>query len=498
MNKRNAAVILLEHNLDRHPEKTAYFCGDNSVSFRNLDSRSSAFTTFFREKGVMPGDRIIIVMPDCLAFPSAFLGCLKAGAVAVPVSTVMREEDYSYIIRDCSARLLITLENQETASRAAAGICPVALCDNSGLIIDSRIINGQDFPIYEPEPDDLAYMLYSSGSTGKPKGVPHRHIDLVMPCELSGKDILEISPDDVIFSVSKFSFAYGLINSLAFPLYFGATAVIHTDKPDPSEILRIIRLRKPTILFTVPSVYAQIIVYVSENSLDLPVRLCFSAGESLPSAVSDEWKKLTGIEITEGYGSTETSYIIVCNRPGEAVRGSSGRAVNGYEIRLLDDSGNEVTEGEEGNLVVRGETTARFYWNLPEKTSETMMPDGFMRTGDIFLKKGDFYYYRGRNDDMIKSAGVWVSPILVEEALRSHPAVADCAVVAVKAGPLLKPGAFVVLSMDTVYHKGLEGQLRSHVAGLLPDYMRPVQVRIVDELPRTSTGKIQRFRLRET
>ena len=292
-------------------------------------------------------------------------------------------------------------------------------------------------------------MLYSSGSTGKPKGVPHRHKSLLLPCDLMGKALLGITGDDVIFSTSKFSFAYGLINSLAFPLRFGATAILLPGKPDPRSILEIIGRRKPSIFFSVPTMYTQVILSCAERELKLPMRLCCSAGEVLPAPVFEEWQRLTGMEILDGIGSTEMAYHFISNIPGRAVAGSAGQLVPGYRARLVDDYGNDVPAGGEGNLLVSGYTRSPFYWNLPEKSAETMLPDGFIRTGDIFVERNGFYFHRGRSDDMIKVGALWVSPVKVEDALRSHPAVADCAVAAVSAGTLARPGAFVVLKPGT-------------------------------------------------
>nr|HOP41622.1 AMP-binding protein [Geobacteraceae bacterium] len=316
------------------------------------------------------------------------------------------------------------------------------------------------------------------------------------PCELVGEALLGISPDDVIFSASKFSFAYGLINSLAFPLFFGATAVIHPGKPDAASILRVIRDRTPTIFFSVPTIYSQLILSCTADELSLPLRICYSAGEALPAAIFDEWQRLTGLEIIDGIGSTEMTYVYISNRPGQARPGSTGQAVPGYNVRLVDEDGNDVPSGVEGHLLVKGDTMAPYYWNLPEKSAETMLENGFCRTGDVFVEQDGFYYHRGRSDDMIKAGAHWVSPVPVEEALLEHPAVAECAVAAVSAGALVKPGAFVILVPGTVRTPGLVRELRDHLLARIPDYMCPARFTFVDELPRTATGKIQRFRLK--
>ena len=492
----NAAVELLQRNLERHPDKTAYFHGENFITYRQLDREARRFALLLRRHGIAPGERVLIVLPDTPAFPVSFLGCLLAGVIAVVAGTSLAEEDLVHIIGDSGARLLITDACLPTPLKAAeSGTVPILLAGNGSF--------GSDTPAdplsipFHPQPGNFAYMLYTSGSTGKPKGIPHRHQDLLLPCSSVGGAILSIAADDVIFSTSKFSFAYGLINSLAFPLFFGVTAIIHSAKPEPVAILDIIKKRQPSLFFSVPTVYLQIILSCAESGLVLPMRLCYSAGEALSAAIFEEWQRLTGLEIIDGIGSTEMSYIYISNRPGEARPGTTGRPVPGYHLKLVDDDGNDVSDGVEGHLLVSGDTMFPCYWNLPEKSAGTVLADGFMRTGDIFMRQEGFYYHRGRGDDMIKSGGHWVSPVPVEEALLSHPAVAECAVAAVTVGALIKPGAFVVAAPGSVRTPGLERELRKHLMARLPEYMCPVRFTFVPELPRTSTGKIQRFRLRE-
>ena len=496
MSRLNAAHELLTRNLALHPDKVAYFSEDKALTFRDLNRASRRFARLLTKQGMGPGERVLIVLPDSFAFPFAFLGCLLSGVVAVAVAATLREEDLAYIFEDCGARLLVT-HAEFTASRSLIGDkVRQIVCDDDGPAEDSISCDAFTNP-YQPAVDDFAYMLYSSGSTGKPKGVPHRHESLLLPCDLVGKALLGITGDDVLFSTSKFPFTYGLVNSLAFPLYFGATAVLHPGKPDPLAILEIIDRHKPSIFFSIPTIYAQIILSWADPVLKLPMRLCCSAGEALPAALFEEWQQLTGMEILDGIGSTEMSYHFISNMPGQAVAGSAGRLVPGYRARLVDDNGNMVPEGSEGYLLVSGATRSPCYWNQPQKSAEAMLPDGFFRTGDIFVEKNGFYFHRGRSDDMIKVGALWVSPVEVEDALRSHPAVADCAVAAVSAGTLTSPGAFVVLKPGIEQTAALAQELRLHILARLPDYMCPVSFRFVEELARTSTGKLQRFRLRE-
>lgn len=496
MNAPNAAIELLTRNLELHPDKPAYFCGDRSLTFLELDMSCRRFAHYLRQQGIVPGDRVLIVLPDCLEFPVAFLGCLLSGAVAVAADNSLRNADLAYIIEDCGARLLVT--HEEIPLPHCKTGCKVRIFGDgdAGPTGDSPWPDDFSNP-YQPSDGDFAYMLYTSGSTGKPKGVPHRHKSLLLPCDLMGKALLGIRNDDVIFSTSKFSFAYGLINSLAFPLRFGATAILHPEKPEPGLILDIIDRYKPSVFFSVPTTYTRLLLFSEDRELNLPMRLCCSAGEALPSALFEEWQRLTGLEILDGIGSTEMAYTFICNRPGRAVAGSAGQLVPGYRARLIDDTGYEVPTGKEGILLVSGETSSPCYWNRAEKGVVTMLPDGFIRTGDIFVERNGFYYHKGRSDDMIKSGAMWVSPKAVEDVLRSHPSITDCAVAAVSVGALTKPGAFVILKPGIERTPGLAMELRAHARANLPDYMCPVRFRFMDTLPRTSTGKIQRFRLRE-
>jgi benzoate-CoA ligase len=492
----NAAMELLAGNLMLHPEKTAYCCAGKALSYRELDRGCRCFASLLQKEGIVPRERVVVALPDCLAFPVVFLGCILCGAVAVVVSPDLGEEELAHIIEECGAAILVTLGEPAVPRSTFSHRVKLIICDDQGQVQDSATCDGFANP-YRPSAGDFAYMLFSSGSTGRPKGVPHLHKSLLLPCDLVGKGVLGITGDDLIFSSSKFPFAYGLINSLAFPLRFGATALLHPGRPDPLALLDIIRSYSPSIFFSVPTVFAQILLSCAERELKLPMRLCCSAGEALPVPLFEEWQRLTGLEILDGIGSTEMAYHFISNLPGRAVAGSAGRLVPGYWARLVDDDGNDVPSGEEGNLLIAGPTRTPCYWNRPEKSAEIFPPDGFMKSGDIFVERDGFYYYRGRSDDMIKSGACWVSPSMVEDALASHPAVAECAVAAVKVGAFNRPGAFVVLTPGTKQSPALARELKSHIMARLPDYMCPVRFRFIAELPRTSTGKVRRFLLRE-
>lgn len=353
-------------------------------------------------------------------------------------------------------------------------------------------------PLAAPDParDDLAFIQYTSGSTGKPKGVPHRHRDMLVAAEQYSRQVLEIRSDDLLFSASKLFFGYGLGNSLGFTLYNGATAVLHPGKPTPDELLGLISRHKPSLFFSVPTIYSLLIRSTDSDRLELPMRLCISAGEALPTAIIEAWQNLTGIELLDGIGTTELFHIVISNYPGQARSGSSGRPVPGYDIRLVDDAENPVPSGTPGHLQVRGDSCTPGYWNLPQQTAAAILPDGFIRTGDVFVEQDGYYYHRGRSDDMLKVGGMWISPVQVEEVLRTHPAVADCAVAAYKVMGLFRPAAHLILKPDYTADPALENELRRFMADRLQDYMVPVRYFVVDDLPRTATGKVQRFKLR--
>ncbi|MEJ2199691.1 MAG: AMP-binding protein [Desulfuromonadaceae bacterium] len=492
MDRPNAALELLRHSLQRHPDKTAYICGEDKISYRELDAAGKGFAALLMREGIAAGDRVVLALPDCIAFPVALLGCLLTGAVAVMAGTEQTPENLQHILADSQARLLVRTEAAEMVGGDA--VRPL-LCDRRGPLtpVPSDEFNSP----FRPSEDAFAFMLYSSGSTGRLKGIPHRHNSLLLPCQLVGEQVFGLRNDDLIFSTSKLSFGYGLINSFSFPLWFGATALLHADRTEIGAVLELIERHRPSVFFSVPTVYAQMILAWSEPAPQLPLRLCCSAGEALPALLFEEWRYLTGLEILDGIGASELSHHFISNRPGQALAGSVGCVVPGYRVKLVDADGREVPEGEEGDLLVSGGTQAPCYWNLPELTCRTMLPNGFIRTGDIFLQRNGHYYYRGRRDDMIKVDARWVAPAQVEAVLLEHPAVAECAVAAVTVGPLVRPGAFLVLVPGWTWSPALVRELRDRFRSRLPEYMHPARFRVLGRLPRTATGKIQRYRLRQ-
>lgn len=313
--------------------------------------------------------------------------------------------------------------------------------------------------------------------------------------QYAGK-VLNMTEKDVIFSASKMFFAYGFGNSLTFPLYYGASAVLLAKKAEPYDVFRMIEQYQPTLLFCVPTLY-NMLIKIMEGPVLLPsLRLCVSAGEALPASTYRIWKELTGLEIINGAGSTETMHIVISNMPGDVRPESSGFAVPGYEMKIIGEDGLPVKSGEQGILHLRGGSITPFYWNLPEKSAETILPGGWLKTGDYYMEVDGCYTYLGREDDMFKVGGAWVSPLKVEEAIRSHPCIMECAVTSRKLEGLLVPMAYVVLNPDFTGNMELTRELRDHVLKQLPGHMCPVQIHYVEDIPKTRTGKVQRYVLK--
>lgn len=493
--RQNLAERLIAPNLKRHPDKIAFLHEDQAISYRQLADGVYRVASFLRDNGIQRGDRVLLALVDSPVFIAAFLGTTMVGAVAVAVNTALSRELFAYIVDDCDARLAL-VSPAVVDGGFPVDMAPCLVCSERL----TELLPGSPATPTHPEPvqaEDLAYMLYTSGSTGMPKGVPHRHADLLVAAENYSVQVLGMKSADRVFSASKLFFAYGIGNSLAFPLYVGGAAVLHSGAPTPDIVLSLIERHQPSLFFSVPTVYAQIIRSVNQEQLSLPMRLCISAGEALPTAIFTEWRRLTGLELLDGMGSTETTHVVISNRQGHACPGSAGQPVSGYEVRLVDDAGADVPSGAIGHLLVRGPGCAPYYYNLPEKTAKTMLPDGFIRTGDVFLEHNGFYFHKGRSDDMLKVGGQWVSPIQVEEVLRSHPAVDDCAVAPCRVGGLLCVAAHLIIQPVISAGQTLEKELRAFAAERLPDYMRPLVYSFVKELPRTTTGKVQRFKLRQ-
>ena len=507
MHYYNAAADLIERNLVLRPEKIAYIDDNGRYTFSELAERVNRCAHALCELGATLESRVMVCLSDTMDFPSVFLGAIKAGLVPVAMNTLLTSGDYDFMLRDSRARILVVsdallpvfkpiLAGQPFLSHVVvSGPSPSGEPRLAELMAGAK----NEFTVAPTRPDDACFWLYSSGSTGTPKGTVHIQTSMVATTELYAKPILGIEESDVVFSAAKLFFAYGLGNGLSFPLSVGATTVLLGERPTPAAVCRILRQHRPTIFYGVPTLYGALLASSElPNRAELNLRRCTSAGEALPPNVGRKWLEHTGVDILDGLGSTEMLHIFLSNRPGDVRYGTSGKPVSGYEVRLLDEDGNKVAKGELGELQVSGPSSAAYYWNNREKSRNTFL-GAWTRSGDKYIESEDgFFTYCGRADDMLKVSGIWVSPFEVEAVLVSHEAVLEAAVVGQEDGNgLIKPKAFVVLRPGVTETAELTAELQQHVKTHLAPHNYPRWIEFVPELPKTATGKIQRFKLRE-
>ena len=503
----NAAHDLIERNLAAgRGSKTAYIDDAGSCTFAELAERVNRAANALRGIGLEMEQRVILCHLDTNDWPAVFLGAIKAGIVPIAVNTLLTTADYEFMLRDSRARALIVSEQLYPAFAPLIGKLPflkhvIVSGENTHGHMSLRGLMGASGTAFDPAPttpDDACFWLYSSGSTGAPKGTIHIHSSLVRTAELYALPILGIRESDVLFSAAKLFFAYGLGNGLTFPLSVGATTVLMAERPTPHAVFRRLKERRPTIFYGVPTLYAGLL-----SSPELPrkeevaLRICASAGEALPASIGECWTRHFGVEILDGIGSTEMLHIFLSNRPGEVRYGTTGKPVPGYRIRLVGEDGREVGPNELGELHIAGPSAAAGYWNNREKTRTTFLGE-WTRAGDNYSVDGDGYYtYAGRSDDMMKVGGIYVSPFEVEAALVTHPAVLEAAVIGQPdRNGLIKPRAYVVVKPGKEGTAELAEELKVHVKSRLAPYKYPRWVEFVPELPKTATGKIQRFVLR--
>ncbi|MGO9571657.1 MAG: benzoate-CoA ligase family protein [Desulfomonilaceae bacterium] len=491
----NVAAELIGDNPSIRGNKVAIYCGDARVAYSDLEQNTNRFANLLRDMGVRPTERVMMLLPDSPMFVYSFLGSIKLGAWPVPVNTMLEEYDYEYLLQDSEARVLVTTADSKAAGIATDHLRQTVFPDQGF----EAMLRGASCVMdpYMARPEDIAFWLYSSGSTGKPKGTPHKQISMLYTADTYAKHVLRISEEDVCFSVSKLFFAYGLGNSLTFPIRFGASTVLLSERPTPELVIETLQKYRPTVFFGVPTQYNSMLKKMNALELDW-VRLCASAGEDLPPEVFRQWKTKTGLEILDGIGSTEALHIFISNRPGEIKEGTSGRLVPGYEAKIVDDEGKETPAGEMGHLLIRGTSITPGYWNRPEDNQEKILGDGWFRTGDMCSQEDGYFTYQGRGDDVLKVGGLWVSPVEIEYALLEHPAISECAVVGREVEGLIKPFAYAVLQKgcNPAAEKELTQKLLKFLAGKLPKFKIPWDIRFIAELPKTATGKMQRFKLR--
>ena len=501
-----AAEFVDRHVAEGRGERIALRCRERAVTYQQVAEMVNRTGNALGSLGVEMENRVLLLLYDSPEFVASFFGAIKIGAVPVPVNTMMRPADYEYLLNDSRAKALIVqreLWDQVAAVRHRLRYLKhvvIAGAPESGLHYFTDWIAGAS-PELEPAAtckDDAAFWLYSSGSTGFPKGAVHLQHDMVYCADLYAGPVLGIRPDDVVFSAAKLFFAYGLGNSLYFPFRAGASAILFPGRPQPQTVFEIISRERPTLFFGVPTLYASMLAMSEgERSYDLSsLRLCVSAGEPLPAELYRRWKNRFGIEILDGIGTTEVLHIFISNRPGQVRAGSSGKVVPGYDVRIVTEQGVPAGPGEIGNLAVKGDSTCAFYWNQHEKTKQAMQGEWIL-TGDKYYRdEEDYYWYCGRSDDMMKVGGIWVSPIEVENTLIQHAAVLEAAVVGRDLDGLTKPEAFVVLKPGHTADPGLEEELKHFVKDKIAPYKYPRKITFVSDLPKTATGKIQRFKLR--
>ena len=503
----NAAHDLVGRNLAAgRAAKVAYIDDRGCYSYGELAQRVDRCANALVGLGIRPEERVLLCLLDTIDFPTAFLGSIKAGIVPIAANTLLTTNDYEYMLRDSRACALIVSSALLPVLEPLLGTLPclrhvvVAGGEHGALHSLDTLLAAAD-SAFEPAPttcDDTCFWLYSSGSTGAPKGTLHVHSSLIATAELYARPILGIREDDVVFSAAKLFFAYGLGNGLTFPLAVGATTVLMAERPTPAAVARRLREHRPTIFYGVPTLYGAMLA-----SPDLPareelrLRRCASAGEALPADIGRRWSAHFGVDILDGIGSTEMLHIYVSNRHGDVHYGTTGTPVPGYDIRLVDEAGAPVAQGEIGELQVRGPTSASGYWNNRDKSRSTFLGE-WTRSGDKYsVSEHGRYVYAGRTDDMLKVSGIYVSPIEIEASLIAHPDVLEAAVVGQPdAEGLVKPAAFVVLKSGKAPSDAIADELRRHVKSQLAQYKYPRSIEFVDELPKTATGKIQRFKLR--
>ncbi|MBV9556936.1 MAG: benzoate-CoA ligase family protein [Pseudolabrys sp.] len=503
----NFAADIIGMNLKAgRAAKPAFIDERGSWTYAQLADRVERFGMALRALGIRREERVLMCMTDTVDWPTAFLGCLKAGVVAIPVNTLLTEADYEFMLADSRACTLVVSEALYPRFAGLIKNAPdlkhvIVSGDNAqGHKKFEELIAGAKGEAYTAPTtrDDMAFWLYTSGSTGKPKGAVHIHGSLKLTAELYGTPVAGLRETDLVYSVAKLFFAYGLGNAMTFPMSVGATTVLMAERPTPDGVAALLKKHPVTVLWGVPTFYAAFL-----NSPNAPqksevkLRRCFSAGEALPEELARKFADRYGIELCDGLGTTEMLHIYLTNVPGANKYGTTGRAVPGYEIKLVGEDGQTVKRGEMGEMYCRGPTSAIMYWNNREKSRLTFQGE-WTRSGDKYIEDNDGYYIcAGRADDMLKVSGLYVSPFEVEAALLSHPDVLEAAVVGWNdEQKLIKPKAFVVLKSAGNGSDALARTLQDHVKTKLAPFKYPRWIEFRKDLPKTATGKIQRFKLR--
>jgi 4-hydroxybenzoate-CoA ligase len=513
----NAVTDLIDAQVARGlGDKIAFTDSDRLLTYGELQARTCRFASALQDLGLRPEERLGLLLYDNVDFPVAFWGGVRAGIVVLPLNTLLTAEQYAYVLNDSRASAIVAsaslaktlLPILDRLPRLRTMILAGANAEDRAAFAGREVHDFADVlargrPTLFTAPtlsDDVAFWLYTSGSTGEPKGVKHVHTTPMAAAQLMGRDVIGIREDDVVFSAAKLFFSYGMGNAMAFPLSVGATSVLLPQRPTPEAVFALMRRHQPTIFFGVPTLLASMLAHkdMSRGAGSGRLRLCISAGEALPAALGERWRAAAGVDVLDGLGSTEMFQTFLSNRPGDVRYGTTGRPVAGYDLKIIDEQGHEASDGEIGELVVRGATAGEGYWNQRHKSRRTFAGEWTL-TGDKYFRDADgYYHYCGRTDDMFKVSGMWVSPFEVEAALASHEAVLEAAVIGKEdSDGLIKPKAFIVLRSGYAADERLIETLRVHVKECAGPWKYPRWIDIRPDLPRTATGKIQRFKLRE-
>jgi benzoate-CoA ligase family protein len=507
----NAASYFIDRHMDEgRGEKAAIECGDHRVTYRELFESVNRVGNALKRLGVRIEERVLLLLLDTPEFAACFFGAIKIGAIPVPVNTLLKPADYEYMLNNSRARVVIVSDSlfsllpslRAGTLHSVEKIVVVGNADGTGAqSFDSWIRDSStDLEAARTSKDDAAFWLYSSGSTGRPKACVHLQHDMVVCAERYAKAILKVTEQDRLFSVAKLFFAYGLGNGLYFSLAVGGTSILLPGPPKPECVLEVVARFRPTLFFSVPSNYARLLSHPpdAQHPGDFSsVRHAVSAGECLPATIFHRFKERFGVEILDAIGSTEALHMFIANRPGAVKPGSSGTVIPGFEARIVDENHQPVPRGEMGDLIVKTDAACERYWNQHERSKDTI--DGhWLRTGDRYYQDADgYFWYAGRSDDMLKVSGVWVSPVEIENQLLEHPAVQEAAVVGRKDEEgLVKTVACVVLRDGRTGTDEVAAELQRFVLGRLPVFKRPHRIEFFEELPKTATGKLQRYRLR--
>ena len=509
----NASLFFVDTHADSHiKEKKAFIeSGPNQkfITYADLHEQSSKLRHFFSKFKINREDRVIILMQDVISYPIIFWGCLKSGVVPVLLNTLLSSEVVNEIINNSRAKavfissgLLSSFENSVKKNVNIKHIIEVGTKKSNYINFDEEIQKCFFQDTIKCSKDEIAFWLYSSGSTGQPKGVKHVHGSLEYTYKTYGKQVLKIHQNDIIFSVAKLFFAYGLGNAMTFPMSVGATTILLPERPTPEIVSSLLNEFNVTIFFAVPTIFSAILDFTTSNNFDgfKNLKLSVSAGEALPENIGKKWHELNSTHILDGIGSTEMLHIFLSNKDDDIEYGTTGIAVPGYELKLLDENNNIINNYEIGELLVKGESSADGYWNMRDKSRKTFEGE-WTRTGDKYIRnKNGKYIYCGRTDDMFKVSGIWVSPFEVEQAILNHENVLESAVVPeVDHEGLVKSKAFVILKNDNKNKADLiniKEDIKQIVKEKIGLWKYPRSIEFVKSLPKTATGKIQRFKLR--